>query len=104
MDMPYAKTSLRADQRVLRENMRAVGMSHRQIAVEFARRYRLQPRAAWRNAYGWSQTEAAHLGNEALALDNDAIDRAARPDTSTWRTAQALTNAGYLLHGLTLPC
>ena len=57
--MPYAKTSLRAEQRILREKMRALGMSHRQIAVEFARRYGLRPRAAWRHAYGWSQTEAA---------------------------------------------
>ncbi|PZS09152.1 MAG: hypothetical protein DLM64_11210 [Solirubrobacterales bacterium] len=59
MDMPYAKTSLRAEQRVLRDKMRALGMSHRQIAVEFARRYQMRPRAAWRHAYGWSQTEAA---------------------------------------------
>ena len=59
MHMPYAKTSLRAEQRVLREKMRALGMSHRQIAVEFARRYGLRPRAAWRHAYGWSQTQAA---------------------------------------------
>jgi tetratricopeptide (TPR) repeat protein len=59
MDMPYAKSSLRAEQRALREKMRALGMSHRQIAVEFARRYQLRPRAAWRHAYGWSQTEAA---------------------------------------------
>jgi tetratricopeptide (TPR) repeat protein len=57
--MPYAKTSLRAEQRVLREKMRALGMSHRQIAVEFARRYQMRPRPAWRNAHGWSQTEAA---------------------------------------------
>jgi hypothetical protein len=59
MHMPYAKTSLRAEQRVLREKMRALGMSHRQISVEFARRYGLRPRAAWRHAYGWSQTQAA---------------------------------------------
>jgi hypothetical protein len=51
MGMPYAKSSLRAEQRALREKMRALGMSHRQIAVEFARRYRLRPRAAWRHAY-----------------------------------------------------
>jgi hypothetical protein len=57
--MPYAKSSLRAEQRALREKMRELGMSRRQIAVEFARRYRLRPRAAWRNAYGWSLTEAA---------------------------------------------
>src|SRR5262245_52290339 len=57
--MPYAKTSLRAEQRALREKMRELGMSHRQIAVEFARRYRVRPRAAWRSAHGWSLTEAA---------------------------------------------
>ena len=34
-------------------------MSHRQISVEFARRYSYRPRAAWRHAYGWSLTEAA---------------------------------------------
>src|SRR5260370_39367273 len=57
--MAYAKTSLRGEQRALRENMRALGLSHRQIAVEFARRYRLRPRAAWRHAYGWSLSEPA---------------------------------------------
>jgi hypothetical protein len=61
--MPYAKTSLRAEQRNLRERMRALGLSHRQIAVEFTRRYGLRPRAAWRHAYGWSQTEAAEQIN-----------------------------------------
>jgi hypothetical protein len=57
--MAYAKTSLRSEQRALREQMRGLGLSHRQIAVEFARRYRLRPRSAWRNAYGWSLKEAA---------------------------------------------
>jgi hypothetical protein len=61
--MAPAKTSLRAEQRALRDRMRAAGMSYRQIAVEFARRYGLRPRAAWRNAYGWSQTEAAEQIN-----------------------------------------
>ena len=57
--MPYTKTSLRGEQRTLRERMRSLGLSRRQIAVEFARRYRLRPRAAWRHAYGWSLKEAA---------------------------------------------
>jgi hypothetical protein len=57
--MPYVKTSLRGEQRALREEMRALGLSHRQIAVEFARRYQLRPRAAWRHAWGWSLAEAA---------------------------------------------
>lgn len=73
--MLYAKTSLRAEQRALREKMRELGMSHRQIAVEFARRYRLRPRAAWRSAYGWSLTEAAEQISTYAArtgLDNGA--------------------------------
>jgi hypothetical protein len=61
--MAHAKTSLRAEQRAMRDRMRAAGMSHQQIAVEFARRYGLRPRAAWRNAHGWSQTEAAEQIN-----------------------------------------
>jgi hypothetical protein len=64
--MAHAKTSLRAEQRSMRDRMRAAGMSHQQIAVEFARRYGLRPRAAWRNAHGWSQTEAAeHINRRA---------------------------------------
>src|SRR5215472_11184501 len=56
-------TSLRAEQRALRDRMRALGLSHRQIAVEFARRYGLRPRAAWRHAYGWSLKDAAEQIN-----------------------------------------
>jgi hypothetical protein len=61
--MPYAKTSLRAEQRNLREKMRSLGLSHRQIAVELARRYGLRPRAAWRHAFGWSLKDAAEQIN-----------------------------------------
>ncbi|MGH3158098.1 MAG: hypothetical protein ACRDNF_16185 [Streptosporangiaceae bacterium] len=57
--MPYAKTSQRAEQRALREEMRALGMSRAQVAAEFSCRYRLRPRSAWRHAHGWSLTEAA---------------------------------------------
>jgi len=74
--MPYAKTSLRAEQRALREHMRALGLSHRQIAVEFARRYRLRARAAWRHAYGWSLKEAAERISDYAArsgLDPDGV-------------------------------
>jgi hypothetical protein len=61
--MPYAKTSLRKEKRELRERMRALGLDYRQIATEFARAYHLRPRAAWRAAYGFSQTEAAQQFN-----------------------------------------
>lgn len=57
--MPYAKTSERAERRALREKMRARGLSHRQIACEFGRRYNMRPRAAWRHAHGWSLKQAA---------------------------------------------
>lgn len=57
--MPRARTSKRAEQRELREKMRDRGMSHRQIAYEFARRYQYRSRTAWRHAHGWSLTEAA---------------------------------------------
>jgi hypothetical protein len=65
--MTYVKTSLRAEERSLREEMRALGMSHRQIAVEFARRYGYRPRAAWRHAYGWSLKDAADNINSRAA-------------------------------------
>jgi len=62
--MPYAKTSLRKEKRELREKMRAMGLDYRDIASEFTRRYRLRPRAAWREAYGWSLQETADRINE----------------------------------------
>jgi hypothetical protein len=47
--------------------MRAQGSSNREVTAEFARRYRLRPRAAWRNALGWSLTEAAERINAYAA-------------------------------------
>ena len=62
--MPYAKTSLRQEKHQLREKMRALGLDYRDIAAEFARRYQLRPRAAWREAYGWSLRDTASRINE----------------------------------------
>jgi hypothetical protein len=69
--MPYAKTSLRSEKRKLREEMHAAGYGYREIAAELSRRYKLRPRAAWRDAYGWSMQEAAdrinaYRGNTGL--------------------------------------
>jgi hypothetical protein len=61
------RTSLRAEQRVLRERLRGQGSSDREVAAEFARRYGLRPRAAWRSAFGWSLTEAAERINAYAA-------------------------------------
>nr|WP_308222795.1 helix-turn-helix transcriptional regulator [Frankia sp. AgPm24] len=47
--------------------MRAVGMSHDEIAIEFARRYKLRPRAAHRVAHGWTQHQAARQINALAA-------------------------------------
>jgi transcriptional regulator with XRE-family HTH domain len=57
--MPYAKTSERREKRLLREQMRSMGLGYRDIAAEFACRYGLRPRAAWREAYGWSLQDTA---------------------------------------------
>ena len=57
--MGYAKTSERREKRLLREQMRSMGLGYRDIAAEFACRYRLRPRAAWREAYGWSLQDTA---------------------------------------------
>ena len=62
--MAYAKTSLRREKRDLREQMRSMGLGYRDISAEFGRRYSLRPRAAWREAYGWSLQETADRINE----------------------------------------
>ena len=62
--MAYAKTSLRREKRDLREQMRSMGLGYRDIAAEFARRYSLRPRAAWREAYGWSLQDTADRIND----------------------------------------
>ncbi|HEV2378075.1 MAG TPA: hypothetical protein VGS19_38665 [Streptosporangiaceae bacterium] len=76
--MPSARVGLRAEQVALRERMRALGLGYEQIAQEFARRYRLRPRAAWRLAYGWSLSQAAdQINATAAALGLDRHGRAA---------------------------
>ncbi|WP_374403153.1 hypothetical protein [Frankia sp. Cj3] len=61
------RPSLRVEQAELRARMRTAGMSHDEIAVEFARRYQLRPRAAHRVAHGWTQTQAANHINAHAA-------------------------------------
>ena len=36
-------------------------------------------------------------------MDKAALEQTSRPETTTWAAAQALTGAGYLLHGLNSP-
>jgi len=67
-----SRASRRAEQDELRERMRAAGMSHDEIAVEFARRYGYRPRAAHRHAHGWSQVQAAgHINAHAAGIGLD---------------------------------
>ncbi len=80
--MPIVRITLPAEKRALREKMRALGLGHRQIAAEFARRYRLRPRAAWREAHGWSLREAAAQINAytgAVGLDPGGISSMTAP-------------------------
>ena len=66
------RPSQRVEQDELRARMRAVGMSHDEIAIEFGRRYRLRPRAAHRVAHGWTQQQAAnHINTHAVHVGLD---------------------------------
>ncbi|WP_322753665.1 helix-turn-helix transcriptional regulator [Frankia sp. Cas3] len=79
------KPGQRVEQDELRARMRAVGMSHDEIAVEFARRYRIRPRAAHRVAHGWTQQQAAdHINAHAARTGLD-------PDGAATRTAPWLS-------------
>jgi tetratricopeptide (TPR) repeat protein len=62
--MAATQPSLRQQKRDLRARMQTMRLGPQEIAAEFARRYNLRPRAAWREAYGWSLQEAADKINE----------------------------------------
>ena len=53
----------------LRERMRALGLSHDEIAAEVSRRFRARPREAYRLARGWAQDQAAERFNERAARE-----------------------------------
>ena len=75
--MPIVRITLPAEKRALREKMR-VGLGHREIAG----RYRLRPRAAWREAHGWSLREAAAQINAytgTVGLDPGGISSITAP-------------------------
>ncbi|MGF7238549.1 MAG: pentapeptide repeat-containing protein [Frankia sp.] len=72
--MPKPKTGLRTEQEDLRVRMRALGLGHDEIAAEFARRYRLRPRAAYRQAHGWTLNQAAAQFNTCAATTGSDPD------------------------------
>ena len=89
LPMGYAKTGERKEKRLLREKMRSMGLGYRDIAGEFGRRYRLRPRAAWREAYGWSLTETAGRINDFrgnTGLDPGGIASMTSPHLSEYET------------------
>ena len=53
----------------LRERMRKLGLGYDEIAAEVARRYRLRPREAYRQAWGWSLDHAAARFNALAAQE-----------------------------------
>src|ERR1700744_3140438 len=67
--MARPRLSERAQQKALRLQLREHGREDAAIAAEFARRYRMRPRKAWRPAYGWTLREAAARINELAAQD-----------------------------------
>jgi hypothetical protein len=87
--MGYAKTSLRREKRELRDQMRSMGLGYRDIAAEFARRYKMRPRAAWREAYGWSLQETADRINSFrgdTGLDPGGLAAMTAPHLSEYET------------------
>ena len=87
--MAYAKTSERREKRLLREQMRSMGLGYRDIAAEFARRYKMRPRAAWREAYGWSLQDTADRINEFrgdTGLDPGGLAAMTAPHLSEYET------------------
>jgi transcriptional regulator with XRE-family HTH domain len=68
--VPAGRKEFRAELGGLRERMRAVGFSFDEIAAEFARRYRLRPREAYRLAYGWTLEGAAARFNAHAAKES----------------------------------
>src|ERR1700744_3600996 len=70
----------RAQQKALRLQLREHGRDDAAIAAEFARRYRMRPRKAWRHAYGWTLKEAAARVNDLAAQAGlDPQSRAGMP-------------------------
>jgi hypothetical protein len=53
----------------LRERMRALGLTHDEIAAEVSRRFRARPREAYRLAWGWTLDQAAERFNERAARE-----------------------------------
>jgi tetratricopeptide (TPR) repeat protein len=87
--MAYAKTSERREKRLLREQMRSMGLGYRDIAAEFARRYNTRPRAAWREAYGWSLQDTADRINAFrgdTGLDPGGLAAMTAPHLSEYET------------------
>ena len=68
--MAYAKTSERREKRLLREQMRSMGLGYRDIAAEFARRYGMRPRAASTmiRPVGVGRTSPGPIGVDGLTM------------------------------------
>jgi tetratricopeptide (TPR) repeat protein len=92
----------RAQKAALRERIRAAGMGHDRVADELGRRFQLRPRAAWREANGWSLTEAAAQINEHAGrsgLDPAGTASMTGPHLSEYETWPGLAADGGPMTG-----
>jgi hypothetical protein len=86
-------SSLRKDKQSLRSRMRGNGQGSRLIAAELALVFGLRPRTAWREAHGWSLTEAASRIN--LYRSGAGIDAAGFSGMTSAHLSEHETWPGY---------
>lgn len=85
-----ARLSDRLARKIFREELLDKGLDYARVAAELAGRYGLRPRPAWREARGWSLTEAAARVNAFRAgsgLDPEGLSGMTGPhlsESETW--------------------
>jgi transcriptional regulator with XRE-family HTH domain len=74
----------KSDRDELRRSMQASGHTTEQIANEMMRLWGYRPRAAWRHAHGWGQTEVAARYNQVLGDSSAPMTNRRISDYENW--------------------